>query len=405
MPRKLSGEDLHGLLAAVYGPPPWDLTAQGVAAKLSALRRGEDLPAGIRDLEQRDREQKGRVLAKRLERLLEGSVGQRLFPGQQVPWQETSQGLRARLALLPENPHLELDVRAVSETLGIPPKHLQVGPGDAAWKAKSEPAKPAGIRQRAEDELADEWPSIPKPAKPAAIRQLAEDELAHEWLSIHREAAAQKAFRRRLFYLLRSAVPVAEASAAVDLANAPGPDWLQTVPALDAPGDECGPIDRAIARLIERHRLPPTRAAARRLIRYLLTGNSAWLTGWHLSMALVRTPGESVEPGYDSLTVTVVGLDAFVTREDWIQIWERVVAPRQSLWMRSRGQPEPRGPRGVQIAALTTILPIYRAMVLNNLTVLQALRRLAERGEPPRLDRSTVYRGVRELRLLLDPGP
>ena len=381
MPRKLSDEDLHDLLAAVCGPPPWDLTAQGVAAKLSALRRGEGLPAGIRDLEQRDREQKGRVLAKRLERLLEGSVGRRLFPGQEIPWQETSHGLRARLALLPENPHLERDVHAVRQALGIPEKHLCVNPGDAVWEVKA------------------------KLAKPAAIRELAEDEVVHEWLSIHREAAAQKAFRRRLVYLVRSAVPVAEASAAVDLANAPGPDWLQTVPALDAPGDERGPIDRAIARLIERHQLPPTRAAARRLIRYLLTGNPAWLTGWDLSMALVRTPGESVEPGYDSLTVTVVGLDAFVTREDWIQIWERVVAPRQSLWMRSRGQPDPRGPRGIQIAALTTILPIYRAMVLKNLTVLQALRRLAEEGEPTRLDWSTVHRGVRELRLLFDPGP
>jgi hypothetical protein len=143
--------------------------------------------------------------------------------------------------------------------------------------------------------------------------------------------------------------------------------------------------------------------AAGRLVGHLLTGNPAWLAGVDLSMALVRAPGESVEPGYDAMTVMVVGLDAFVTRDDWAEIWERVVAPRQSLWMRSRGQPDPRGPRGVQIAALTTILPIYRAMVLNNLTVLQALRRLAERGEPTRLDRSTVYRAVRELRLLLEP--
>ena len=114
MPRKLSGEDLHGLLAAVYGPPPWDLTAEGVAAKLSALRQplvsGEGLSADIKE-----RERKRRALA-----------------------------------------------------------------------------------------------------KPPAVRRPAEDELAHEWLSIHREAAAQKAFRTRLIYLARSAVPVAEASAAVD---------------------------------------------------------------------------------------------------------------------------------------------------------------------------------------------
>jgi hypothetical protein len=376
MPRKLSGEDQHALLAAIDGPPPWNLTAEGVAEKLSALRRGEGLPKGVREPKK-----EGPRMAKRLERFLGGSVGQRLFPGQAVPWQATSQGLRARLALLSANPHLEMDVRAVRQALGIPEKHLRVSPGDAVW---------------------DEKATL---AKPAAIRELAEDEISHEWLSIHREAAEQKAFRTRLIYLARSTVPVAEASAAVDLADAPGPGWLHTAPAPDAPRGGSAPIDRAVARLIERHRLPPIRAAARRLSRHLLTGNPDWLTGWDLSMALVRTPEESMEPGYDSLTVTVVGLDAFVTREDWAEIWERVAAPRQALWMRSQGQPGPRGPRGVRIAALTTVLPVYRAMVLNDLTVRQALRRLAEQGEPTWLDRSTVYRGVRDLRLLLEPGP
>ncbi len=304
MPRKLSGEDLHGLLAAVYGPPPWDLTAEGVAAKLSALRQplvsGEGLSADIKE-----RERKRRALA-----------------------------------------------------------------------------------------------------KPPAVRRPAEDELAHEWLSIHREAAAQKAFRTRLIYLARSAVPVAEASAAVDLASAPGPGWLRTAPAPDAPRGGSAPIDRAVARLIERHRLPPTRAAARRLSRHLLTGNPDWLIGWDLSMALVRTPGESVEPGYDSLTVTVVGLDAFVTREDWAEIWERVVEPRQTLWLAVRGQPSPRGPRGVQIAALEATMPLYRAIVLDGLSLPQARQALQEkRGRSTGISPSTDYRGVRALRRLLEPGP
>lgn len=361
MPRKLSGEDQRALLTAVYGPRPWDLTTEGVAERLSDLRQ-RDMP-----------------LAKRFERFLRSAAGRRLFPGQAVPWQETSQGLRARLALLGKNPHLELDVRIVRQALGIPQKHLRVGPGDAVWAVKA------------------------KLAKPPAVRGLAEDELAHEWLSIHREAAAQRAFRTRLIYLVRSAVPVAEASAAVDLATAPGPAWLRTAPAPDGRRRGSAPIDLAVARLIERHRLPPTRAAAWRLTRHLLTGNPECLIGWDLSMTLVRSPGESLDSGYDSRMVTVVGLDAFVTREDWAEIWERVVAPRQSLWMRSQGQPDPRGPRGVQVAALEGVLPVYKVMILNNLTVLQALRRLAERGEQIRVDRSTVYRGVRELRLLLEP--
>lgn len=377
MPRKLSGDDQQAVLTAVYGPLPWDLTREGVADRLSALRRGEGLPEGVRDPKR-----EGQVLAKRFERLLRGPLGRRLFPAQGFPWQETSQGLRVRLALLPKNPHLELDVRAVRQALGIPEEHLRVGPRDAVWKRKAELAKPA------------------------AIRGLAEDELAHEWLSIHREAAAHRAFRTRLAYLLRSAVPVAEASAAVDLASAPGPEWLRTAPAPEAPRDVSAPIDRAVARLIERHRLPPTRAAARRLTRHLLTGNPDWLTGWNLSMALVRTPEESMESGYDSRTVTVVGLDAFVTREDWAEIWERVVEPSQSLWMRSQGQPDPRGPRGVQIAALEATMPLYRAIVLDGLSLPQARQALQEkRGRSTGISPSTDYRGIRALRRLLEPGP
>lgn len=361
MPRRLTVDDVQAVLTAVYGPPPWDLRGETVVERLTDLRQ-RDMP-----------------LAKRFERVLRSPVGQRLFPGQLVPWQETSQGLRARLALLPRNPHLELDIRIVRQALGIPDKHLRAAPGDAIWQAAA------------------------RLAKPEAIRQVVEDELAAEWLYAHREAAGHPFPGWDPVRLPESALKVARASAAVDLANMPGHAWLQAAPADGAPADAGVPIERAVARLIERHRLPPTRAAVGRLSRHLLTGNPAWLEGWDFSIALVQPPGQPLDVGYDSASVTVVGLDAYVTREDWNEIWERVVKPRQALALASRGQPEARGPRTGRIWALKQVLPIYRTMILNDLTVLQALRRLAEGGDQAKWDRSTVYRGVRELGLLLRP--
>lgn len=55
--------------------------------------------------------------ARQVERTLEPFLRERVFARREMAWQETSEGTRARLALLPHNPHLRQDVDAVRAVL------------------------------------------------------------------------------------------------------------------------------------------------------------------------------------------------------------------------------------------------------------------------------------------------
>ena len=61
---------------------------------------------------------------RRGERILEPYLSRKVFPRRRRPWHRTSQSTRARLALLPENPHVRIDVQAIRSALCIPDNHV-----------------------------------------------------------------------------------------------------------------------------------------------------------------------------------------------------------------------------------------------------------------------------------------
>ena len=111
--------DKQQALSLLFEDGERDLTAEGYTRALSALRDRD--PAA----------------AKRVERALASNLDH-LFPRRAKKWHDTSQGLRARLALLPLNPHLKQDVVEIRDTLTIPPNVVTAPEGHPLWRQMEE---------------------------------------------------------------------------------------------------------------------------------------------------------------------------------------------------------------------------------------------------------------------------
>ena len=229
--------DLGEELEALYGEGLRDLTFHGYTRASQQLRN--DDPA----------------MARRVDRRLDPFLRTKVFPRRRREWQETSEGTRARLALLAENPHLERDVRDVRSVLGVPDSQVRVLEGDDLWNQAAEVVRPECVRQEVERQLVGGWHLIHLQA--ALGRELDEDIAG--MVSAEMRESAQESARVRF-----------------DVDEIP--NWLQT--SSDGPVGYRGPIvplNWAAHRLIQRHRLPRRASAA--LTAYVLTENPQWLIG------------------------------------------------------------------------------------------------------------------------------
>ena len=147
--------DLGEELEALYGEGLRDLTFYGYTRASQQLRN--DDPA----------------MARRVDRRLDPFLRTKVFPRRRREWQETSEGTRARLALLAENPHLERDVRDVRSVLGVPDSQVRVLEGDDLWNQAAEVVRPECVRQEVERQLVGGWHLIHLQA--ALGRELDED--------------------------------------------------------------------------------------------------------------------------------------------------------------------------------------------------------------------------------------
>ncbi len=360
MPRRLTASEAEAVLREVYGSPRWDLTSEGVAAAFARLWV------------------ENRPLAKRFARLLAGPLGDQVFPRRRlVPWSATSDGLRARLALLDQNPHVERDATAVRRALGIPDGLLRARSGDRVWGGPGTQIRPA----------------------PVFEAEATESSLVSQWLDLHRQAARGAEPTWPLPNLSEQGRAVAVASSMLVLGPGVDPEWLGTGPNSEHPD---APLPTAVARLLRRHRLPTAGWAQERLARYLLTSQGRWVHGWDFAVALTGDPGQPAPIDIPGLGVAVF-VDEFVTETDWQQIWKRWVEPRQALLLAQRGRTGSQGRRGIDLRRLEIAMPLYREVVLRGRSVPEALTKLERQGQRVPLEQSAAYRVVRQLQALLDP--
>ena len=163
------------------------------------------------------------------------------------------------------------------------------------------------------------------------------------------------------------------------------------------------PLERAAARLVERHRLPWFVVPSIEI--FVLTSEKSWLEGQEFALSLLDL-GDCAPTVHGGFTLSLSGLDEFITKGDWEKLWESQVQPRQDLLWSSRGL-RPQGRMTPDIERLRGAIPLYRLVTLEGLSAEQALGTLEEREENGntwgQMDYSKANGLVRELRLLLLP--
>jgi hypothetical protein len=360
-PKRHSGQDVERALKLLYGHGGWNLTSDAYLEALGKLRSSD--PAA----------------AKRVERILRPYLEERIFPVRKVKWHQTSEGTRARLALLPQNPHVRQDVVTIRSVLGFSAGHVVVTEGDALWA------------------------DIQRHVRPEAVRRVAEGNLAGAWLSIHRRAAAKESPLEDAppGFLSSELRQAAVSSAGVNMRADTVPEWLQRPPSGPAPYDNPqAPIDWAVGRLLERHRLPWSIASS--VAFYLLTQDAEWLSALEPVQVEIASDQQSSSSPW-SFKVIVRGVDEFITEEDWGQVWTRFVRPRQDRLWQLRGM-KPEGRRGTQLDRLQRWMLLYRQMIDENLTMAKVLRRSSIDDIDSNVDQETARRALKDLRELLTPA-
>ncbi|MGA8417270.1 MAG: hypothetical protein WB808_11705 [Candidatus Dormiibacterota bacterium] len=340
------------------------------------------------------------ALARRVERALRTYLADRVYPRRQVPWQDTSEGLRARLLFLSENPHLELDCRDVRSALGHRPELLHGGEGDSVWFDVSPPdLGPSG------SSVVTDPPHIQLESDAIGTRQFVRRRRASEWIRVHELEATGRVDalvsddRLPGILLSAEAVLTARRSAHADLSHSSNPHWLRH-------GLHEGvPLDDAVACLCARHRLPCVRngVIATRISEFLVTEETECLVGIELPEALLEIRDSTDDVIVGSFALKVGGIDEYVTKKDMEWICTNVIRPRQERLLRARGA-EPEGNFGPQLATLQAALPLYRRIVMEGIALPDAVKadQLAETSEE-KPDRRSVARQLRELRQLLTP--
>ena len=230
------------------------------------------------------------------------------FPRLAVPWQETSYGRRTRIEVLADNPYFASDVKELRSWLGIPPRLFEVT-GEA--RSFVEKRHESGFEKN--EAIVQTQPQC-EPLPDDTIRI----ELLDIWVNqyFHGRTTADNVPKIGfLKTLLESADAAAEAWKRVHNR----PDWIKNL-AVDEVAD---PVLEVARTLIRRHRLP------------------AWVTGWVWTHVVTGDSGDLVsipvdwvdvsageyEYQEDGCDLTVYGVDEYMTKTRWLEIFDRFVEP------------------------------------------------------------------------------
>ncbi len=330
-----------------------DLTWSGYQAAISKLRSSDP------------------GLAKRIERTLGAFLKERFFPRRQIEWEQTSEGFKARLKFLPDNPHFLTDVSTIRTLLGLPSNLFRITPQLPLWQELLKVTKNENEIIRAIESIAvAAWQHIHKRAF--------ENEMLEEDPSISPE---QRDW--------------AVSSASVDLSGETIPDWLR----IDNEPLPTAPLEWSVTRLVDRYRLRMIFTAA--ISGFVLTGNRKWIENLEPVAVSVRTKPGLNRPG--EFDVTIHNIDEYITKADWDGVWRDSIKPRQNELWHLRGS-NPSGKRGINTGNFRRLLPLYHQMVQTNKTVNDIVRSKAFLPKSLEdLDPETIRFGLRELDALLKP--
>ena len=357
-------EKKNQALVKLYGSGVRDLTHEGYQEALSRLKASDS------------------NAARQVKRILEPYLKEKIFLRKNIGWVNSSQGLRARLALLPGNPYLEADIKVVRKVLGIPKEHIKPNKDDSLWKEiASSTIKPKSIRKVWEGNIVGMWHNV-HTSLASGNKDVLIDEESHGSLQVTMRLSAIR-------------------SARVHFTGKDVPKWLKQIPTGEPPYDNTGaPLDRAVGRLVERHRLPWR--ATSPLTTYVLTENPEWIKDIEL---LSVSTSYSYYRLYETNTnsITVEGIDEFITSKDWQRLWEQCIKPIQEKAFRERAM-KPQGRKAVDPARLKEYLPLYRKAVCQHKSVnefvakTESYDRLYERR-----DQETIRRALKDIDSVLRP--
>jgi hypothetical protein len=346
------------VLRDLLGEGPLDITQENVSQALKQLKEEDPV--------------RGELRARRIQRALDGLLKKKVFRRRKLKLEQTTAGTKARVALLPENPHLYSDVEEIRRALGIPDDHIHV-------KKTSHRSPPLGHLD------------------PSRLIRLEEGELASRWMWVHRQAHLGLPISMGDDGTLPEEMwESAKANCRVPLDRIDVPEWLRRPPAGPEPYSENGaPFDRAIGRLMERYGLPWHLSSP--LSFYVLTRDLDRITDMEWMPVSVTYEESSALRDPDAFSLHIFGLDEFVTKEDWDRVWNRYVRPRQELLWEERGS-RPRTVRGFSLKVLRQFLPSYGRKVNLGFTIRQLhAETLMEK------DQETIRRSMRILEKLLAP--
>jgi hypothetical protein len=307
--------------------------------------------------------------ADRVDRTLDKEVLPRILPRRTLGPIDTSWGLKARLALLPSNPHFAQDVALIRKIFELPQDWLDSSYGKelAVWTASA---------------LQDNATSI----------ALARDVMAQDWLTVHEAEAEGNHDPEPLFEQLPTPLAeTAKATALMNLQEIQAPPWVGAQ--ADSDSSE-SPFQKVCLNLLRRHRLPDH--IIHNTCMCVLTSEFRHLDGLEfLGVSVTNGPTFANRPR--SFDIQISGIDEFVNKQDWDAIFDRHVQPTQKDLWENRGQ-GPQGKAAPDIKRLFEYLPLYKKMVTQKLSV-QDIFELAPEG----FDESPIQRAMGDLRELLAP--
>jgi hypothetical protein len=319
-----------------------------------------------------------------------------------MEWYDTSQGVRARLSLLPGNPHFDEDVCTIRKNLLLPPDHMKISTKDEQ------------VNELKHSML---FENIQEPHRTELAKRTVEGNLAGWWLQAHRMVASSSK-DAVLLSDIKKMIPVelyrsAVNSAAINLALPDVPEWLHRQPVKSKPNAIIiSPIDWATMKILKRYKLPDHIKG--NIPVYVLTQDKYRITGLEPLNIKIGSDGDGGNcTDEDAFDISLQGIDEFVTEADWNRIWHQYVTPLQQRLLQDRGM-DPQGRRSIDLSRLERLLPAYQEMVKSKLEINDMICKLGNISPVQKLgffhsisdlDQETIRRAISSLRILLRPQP
>lgn len=342
------------------------------------------------------------ALAKRVERTLAKRILPKVFSRRQITWHRTSHGMRCRLKLLPDNPHFRADIGTIRQVLQIPQDHVKTVRNCPFFSIEYGFVK--------ED---SKWNA-------ETVRHIAERTLAERWLNVYESFLRNDSIGNGYppDYLPEEMFLSAVKSSRVKLDTKTVPEWLSRPISNIVLNERLKtPLEHAVGRLIKRYCLPSHVIV--NLKFFILTedynlissidpievtkslDDRYWITAINPTQNV--NPAEHPIDTTGAFTICIKGLDEYISKEDWDDIWEKhVEIHKQILWSQRGGNPS--GRRTVDISRLQKVVPYYQKMITEDRNVKDFLNgTFDEKEELGEFDEKTIRTTFRELKELLSP--